>query len=372
MEPVTTSFWADIKKYEDTLTKDPQSYCFAPLAELYRKLGLLDDAVNVAKRGCEIHPEYVGGHMALARAHFDKGLKDEAKMAFEKVVRATPENLLAQKLLGQIYMEEGNTVAAINTLRVMLSLNPGDMESQTMLDSLSRIAETDAEQLDESPETLASVVDAGDESTVVSEPLLDEALLEEVEVIEELTEEDFAEEEFQCPEVATASPALEPGERDELLGEVKGSLATVTLADLYISQGFPKRAIAIYRELLKTEPENRELKQRLIDLKLDIDRDEANAWDQVISSVPEKISYQFQIKDAVKAARIEATKAYSQYVEEPKTSQRRGRFDLELVSEASSAADIPDSMTGQANARDPREQALDTLDRWLANIRGMR
>ncbi|MFZ3209288.1 MAG: DUF4124 domain-containing protein, partial [Geobacteraceae bacterium] len=41
--------------------------------------------------------------------------------------------------------------------------------------------------------------------------------------------------------------------------------------------------------------------------------------------------YQFQIKDAVKAARIEATKAYNQYVEEPKTSQRRGRFDLELV-----------------------------------------
>jgi len=43
------------------------------------------------------------------------------------------------------------------------------------------------------------------------------------------------------------------------------------------------------------------------------------------------ILYQFQIKDAVKAARIEATKAYNQYVEEPKTSQRRGRFDLELV-----------------------------------------
>jgi hypothetical protein len=42
------------------------------------------------------------------------------------------------------------------------------------------------------------------------------------------------------------------------------------------------------------------------------------------------ILYQFQIKDAVKAARIEATKAYSQYIEEPKTSQRRGRFDLEL------------------------------------------
>jgi hypothetical protein len=33
--------------------------------------------------------------------------------------------------------------------------------------------------------------------------------------------------------------------------------------------------------------------------------------------------YQFQIKDEIKAARIEATKAYNWYVEEPKTSQRR-------------------------------------------------
>jgi hypothetical protein len=40
---------------------------------------------------------------------------------------------------------------------------------------------------------------------------------------------------------------------------------------------------------------------------------------------------QFQIKDAIKAARIKATKAYKQYAEEPKTSQRRGGFDLELV-----------------------------------------
>jgi hypothetical protein len=42
------------------------------------------------------------------------------------------------------------------------------------------------------------------------------------------------------------------------------------------------------------------------------------------------IVFQFQIEDAIKAARTEATEAYNQYVEEPKTSQRRGRFDLEL------------------------------------------
>jgi hypothetical protein len=33
--------------------------------------------------------------------------------------------------------------------------------------------------------------------------------------------------------------------------------------------------------------------------------------------------FRFQIKDEIEAARIEATKAYNQYVEEPKTSRRR-------------------------------------------------
>jgi hypothetical protein len=36
-----------------------------------------------------------------------------------------------------------------------------------------------------------------------------------------------------------------------------------------------------------------------------------------------KTIIQFQINDEIKAARIEATKTYRQYVEELKTSQRR-------------------------------------------------
>ena len=40
--------------------------------------------------------------------------------------------------------------------------------------------------------------------------------------------------------------------------------------------------------------------------------------------------FQFKIKEAIKAVRIEATKAYTRYAEEPKTSQRRWGFDMEL------------------------------------------
>lgn len=38
---------------------------------------------------------------------------------------------------------------------------------------------------------------------------------------------------------------------------------------------------------------------------------------------PAELLFKFQIKDEIKAARIEATMAYIEYVEEPKTRQRR-------------------------------------------------
>lgn len=328
MEQESTSFWIDIKKYEDTLAKDPQSYCFAPLAELYRKLGLLDDALNTAKRGCEIHPEYAGGYMALGRACFDKGLKSEAKVAFEKVVKVTPDNLMAQKLLSQIYIEEGYTAAAINALRIILSLNPADLESQVTIDSLSRTAETGVEQ-PTLPVAISAVEEQGGETaSVMVEQLLDESLLEDDEVIEELTEEDFEEEELPRMEVAAATPAFEQQEAHP--GEARDPLTTGTLAELYVSQGFLKRALTIYRELLDAEPDNLEVKKRMFDLKLTIDRDEANARYQVLSSFPEE------------------------EVETP------------------AVAEMPAVLTEKIGVTDPRQQALDTLDTWLANIRRMR
>ena len=43
-------------------------------------------------------------------------------------------------------------------------------------------------------------------------------------------------------------------------------------------------------------------------------------------------SFRFQFKDDIKAARNSATQAYTQYVEEPKTSQRRERLEMEAES----------------------------------------
>ena len=51
---------------------------------------------------------------------------------------------------------------------------------------------------------------------------------------------------------------------------------------------------------------------------------------QVSRQGPGHLSYQFQIKDDLKAARIEVAMRTEEYVEHPKTSQRREDLDMGL------------------------------------------
>jgi tetratricopeptide (TPR) repeat protein len=258
MEKESTSFWADIKKYEDNLTKDPNSYCFAPLSELYRKLGLLDDAVAVAKQGIETHPLYIGGFMALGRALYEKGSRDEAKAALEKVVLATPENLLAQRILSQIYQEEGNLTAAERALQLLVTFNPEDTESTIALEVLQRSMHRseDSEPLSAPSSDLIknSSEETPEVSCLVEEmPLFVSTPLEEVP--ESLDPDDAhdpswsAEDSFSFDETPETETGILP-------------LPTVTLAELYEVQGFLEKALEVYQDLLKKDPENHLLQER--------------------------------------------------------------------------------------------------------------
>lgn len=280
MSPETESFWTDIKRYEDILARDHGSYCFAPLSELYRKVGLLDDAINTARKGIEVHPEYVGGYMALGRACFEKGEKAESREALERVVRVTPDNLLAQKLLSQLYIDAGESDKARAALEMILTLNPDDLESKVALDALVRSAERvfqpEEEYFPEEPASSVSssfVAEAADNE--------DEAFFDEVEIIEELSDEVVEEELPREDEPFEASFDEEESFDEEPPAD---PLSTSTIAELYVSQGFLKKALTIYRELSKADPGNEELRNRLVELKHRIDEDEALARENALTA----------------------------------------------------------------------------------------
>ena len=233
------SFWTDIKKYEDILLKDPKSYCFAQLSELYRKIGLLDDAIFVANRGIEAHPDYVGGHLALGRAYFDKGQKAISREVLERVVLMTPENYIAQKLLSQLYLEHNDVDLAEMTLHTVLDLNPDDVESRLSLEALSRSGGTDA--------VFKSVIE-------------DEEGLEEAEIVDDdlLTLD-------ECTEESPLASIAEDNVPD-VVGSTRDPLTTATLAEIYLAQGFHDQALYIYRELADVSPGNDEIRRRIVEI----------------------------------------------------------------------------------------------------------
>jgi len=263
MEKESTSFWADIKKYEDILAKDPRSYCFAPLSELYRKLGLLDDAVSVAKQGIETHPEYVGGFMALGRALSEQGNRDEAKASLEKVVLATPENLLAQRILSQIYQEEGNLSAAERALQLLVTFNPEDTESSLALKVLQRSMQSSRDTNINSPSALNMLDDAGGAEASGDAYLVDAEQTSSSIVLDDTYI--FADQDDSHAMSGSSEDTLPVGETSESESGIL-PLATVTLAELYEGQGFYERALEVYTDLLNKDPESPTLKERVADL----------------------------------------------------------------------------------------------------------
>ena len=136
MEKRTSSFspliFDYLKKYQD----DPKSRVFAPLAEAYRKAGMLKEAVEIAREGLVVHPQFVGGRVALARALFDQQDYESVLNELSQVVRDVPDNLVAQRLFAESALILGRILEALGAYKMLLYFNPSDAEAGRMVKEL--------------------------------------------------------------------------------------------------------------------------------------------------------------------------------------------------------------------------------------------
>ncbi|MEK6579606.1 MAG: hypothetical protein AABZ55_10305 [Bdellovibrionota bacterium] len=132
-EPVLYEY---LKKYQE----NPSSRVFAPLAEAYRKAGLIDEAIDIAREGLRVHPRFVSGIVALARALFDKKKYAEVTQELSWVVRDVPDNLVAQKLMGESCLMLGRTAEALSSYKMLLYFAPQDPEAAQMVEELESSA----------------------------------------------------------------------------------------------------------------------------------------------------------------------------------------------------------------------------------------
>lgn len=288
----SASFWAGIKKYEDILAGNPNAYSFAPLAEIYRKLGLPDEALQIARRGVTLHPEFAAGQMVLAASCLDKNMVAEARQALETVVRITPENLVAQKLLADIYQAAGNSISAANCLKIIAELEPyvqggsagvdgtvpaeGHREGETTAVPAAVLAETVAVEGKEyggDVEILELSDDLIEEEIVEEEPYSHFAAAPPRPSLLVAKEESEPAAAFSPVERPPASVATGGGEEfrfeeaapsaDEA---VQPPVLSATIAELYISQGFIDKGVNLYAELLRENPDNSAYRMRYTEL----------------------------------------------------------------------------------------------------------
>ena len=88
---------ARIRDLERRLDLDPGSRLFVSLADEYRKVGRVRDALSALQKGLLAHPGYVAAQVALGRTYMEANQATDAIATFTKVHVNDPANLVAAK-----------------------------------------------------------------------------------------------------------------------------------------------------------------------------------------------------------------------------------------------------------------------------------
>ena len=143
MDEINAEF---IERYQRLYEADPKSRIFAPLAEAYRKMGMLKEAREVAESGVSYNPEFAGGRVALGRILYDLNQLEAASCELKKAMELAPENILAQQILAECYLKLKKPKDALKSYKMLLFLNPENEKAQKAVKRLESLTADEYEE----------------------------------------------------------------------------------------------------------------------------------------------------------------------------------------------------------------------------------
>jgi tetratricopeptide (TPR) repeat protein len=275
-----------IEELRFRIKTDPRSRLFFPLAEELRKVGEFEEAEQVLRNGLTNHGTYLSAWVSLGRVLRDQKKNGDAAEALNKALQLDPGNVVAARLLADAYLDLGEKVEAIKKYKLVHALLPGDEELEAVIARLdgelappppepaasSSVPESSSELLGVAPAAAEEVRETPAELQTTPEPLPptespfstgdDEPM--SAAHAESPFEEPAAS--FTAAAVEIEQPAGMHVEEAPLAAEAEAApdlASTVTMADLYASQGLVDDARNIYEDILARDPNNADVRGKL-------------------------------------------------------------------------------------------------------------
>jgi len=118
------AYTSEIDKLEARFRDNPKGRNFAPLADAYRKAGLIDNAIDLCQNGLKLHPDYVSAYIVYARCLVDKKDDGAALGVFKQVLGLDGENIIALRGLAELAQRNGRYEEEVDWLARLLNADP--------------------------------------------------------------------------------------------------------------------------------------------------------------------------------------------------------------------------------------------------------
>lgn len=265
-EPIIRTHNREIDDLFERYRRAPGSHVFAPLADAYRKLGLVEEALDICARGLSANPRYASGYVVQGKCQYDGGRADRAEESFKKVLELDPQNLVALRYLGIIRAACGDAEGARVHFEHILVLDPDDKEIRQRLEAVRESTPLSDRLVDEIEKVLQPEKAPNAEPTKVRS--VEPAKAPSVERASSATPVSVRVESTTRPDDVIELPEV----KDEFEGSpiqlgddsvTTEYIATVTLADIFAAQGYSAKALKIYHDVLRRQPDNEDVRRKV-------------------------------------------------------------------------------------------------------------
>lgn len=145
---------ADLKACRDEVRKAPGPKAYYKLACLYKEMRDLDQAIEHARRGVELYPNFEGNYIVLADIRYERFQRDLrasdgvlAVELFEKAVDLNRENYRLLFQLAEIYQAIGARTLAVDKAKMILEFAPDDRKALALLEKVEKMRPNRSDEL---------------------------------------------------------------------------------------------------------------------------------------------------------------------------------------------------------------------------------